>query len=169
LARNLKFESISLQRGLKSRVSRGTDGSNPSPSSGESANYRFPEHEELLTQQLHLLRQIAQSVRDCATTPTSVLLPYLACEGCRSTAITTQTEAALSTLSVLPHRVGLRQLSSTPKLMMPPVIGKPLCSSSRIVTALVCYPFTARGLDLLLDCQLWAAPGLLRDALTAPK
>jgi hypothetical protein len=27
--------------------SRGTDGSNPLPSSGESANYRFPEHEEL--------------------------------------------------------------------------------------------------------------------------
>jgi hypothetical protein len=27
-------------------------------------------------------------------TPTSVLLPYLACEGCRSTAITTQTKAA---------------------------------------------------------------------------
>jgi len=26
---------------------RGTDGSNPSPSSGESANYRFPEYEEL--------------------------------------------------------------------------------------------------------------------------
>src|SRR6516165_7063693 len=26
---------------------RGTEGSNPSPSSGESANYRFPEHEEL--------------------------------------------------------------------------------------------------------------------------
>jgi hypothetical protein len=28
------------------------------------------------------------------TTPTSVLLRYLACEGCRSTAITTQTKAA---------------------------------------------------------------------------
>jgi hypothetical protein len=26
---------------------RGTRSSNPSPSSGESANYRFPEHEEL--------------------------------------------------------------------------------------------------------------------------
>jgi hypothetical protein len=33
--------------------SRGTGSSNPSPSSGESANYRFPEHEELLAQQLH--------------------------------------------------------------------------------------------------------------------
>src|SRR5215471_4588963 len=50
---------------------------------------------------------------------------------------------SLSTLSVLPHRVGLRQLRSTPKLMMPPVIGKPFCTSSRIVTALVCYPFAA--------------------------
>jgi hypothetical protein len=29
----------------------------------ESANYRFPEHEELLAQQLHLFRQIAQPVR----------------------------------------------------------------------------------------------------------
>jgi hypothetical protein len=44
---------------------------------------------------------------------------------------------SLSTLSVSPHRVGLRQLSSTPKLMMPPVIGKPLRTSNRIVTALV--------------------------------
>jgi hypothetical protein len=46
-----------------SLVLRGTGGSNPSCSSGESANYRFPEHEELLAQQLHLLRQIAQPVR----------------------------------------------------------------------------------------------------------
>lgn len=51
---------------------------------------------------------------------------------------------SLSTLSVLPHRVGLRQLSSTPKLMMPLVIGKPLCTSSRIVTVLACYLFAAR-------------------------
>jgi hypothetical protein len=27
---------------------------------------------------------------------------------------------------------------------LPPVIGKPLCTGSRIVTALVCYPFAAR-------------------------
>jgi len=31
---------------------------------------------------------------------TSVLLPYLACEGCRSTAITTQTKAAKVTMAL---------------------------------------------------------------------
>src|SRR6516225_12059438 len=33
---------------LAMRAHRGTGSSNPPPSSGESANYRFPEHEELL-------------------------------------------------------------------------------------------------------------------------
>src|ERR1700720_4431676 len=35
-----------------------------------------------------------------SVTPTSVLLPYLACEGCRSTAITTQTKATNVTMAL---------------------------------------------------------------------